>query len=125
MAKKDGRKKKDTPEVPAAPETAALNGHALHETAVPPPGPVAPPPGETAPALPPGPSGSAWSAWSADDLAGAALMPLRAARAALPASRTPVVLGVVALGLLGVVDWPAALGLGLGWEALRRWGPED
>lgn len=61
---------------------------------------------------------------TSDDVAEVLLVPLRVARRVLPTQRTTVALGVGALALLGALDWPAAVGLGLGWEALRRWGPD-
>lgn len=42
-------------------------------------------------------------------------------RQILPTGRTPVYLGAAALMLVGLVDPPAALGMGLAYEALRRW----
>ncbi len=63
--------------------------------------------------------------FSADDVAEALLVPLRIARRVLPERRTPVVLGVAALTLVGIVDLPVAVGIGLGWEVLRRWTPPE
>ena len=62
---------------------------------------------------------------SSDELADALLVPLRIARRVLPDRRMPVLLGIGALGLVGVLDLPVAIGVGLGWEALRRWAPAD
>lgn len=42
-------------------------------------------------------------------------------RDVLPTRRLPLVLGVGALLVVGVIDPPAALGAGLAYEALRRW----
>ncbi|WP_018333369.1 hypothetical protein [Actinomycetospora chiangmaiensis] len=47
---------------------------------------------------------------------------LRTVRDLLP-SRLPVFLGTTALLVAGVIDAPAALGVGLAFEALRRWEP--
>jgi len=142
VAKKDGKKKKDT-ETPVSAETVVLNGHEVDEmpdvsaivgAAIDPgppdepassPSPLLPPPGPSRPpSAAPATRASASPGWSTDDLSDAVLVPLQVARSVLPSSRTPVVLGVAALGLLGLLDWPAALGIGLGWEALRRWGPD-
>ena len=48
---------------------------------------------------------------------------VRAARSVLPAGRLPVVLAAAALLVTGLVEPPVALGLGLAYEALRRWEP--
>lgn len=39
----------------------------------------------------------------------------------LPTSPVPVILGAGALAVAGVVDWPVAGAIGLGYLALRRW----
>jgi len=39
----------------------------------------------------------------------------------LPASPTPVALATGALALAGLVEWPVAAALGLGYLALRGW----
>lgn len=59
-----------------------------------------------------------------DGVADVLRAPLRVADRVLPAGRTPMVLGVAALTLVGVLDWPAAVAIGLGYEALRRWAPD-
>lgn len=59
-----------------------------------------------------------------DGLAEVLRAPLRVADRVLPGGRTPMVLGVAALTLVGVLDWPAAVAAGLGYEALRRWAPD-
>ncbi|HEY2191561.1 MAG TPA: hypothetical protein VGH76_04545 [Actinomycetospora sp.] len=60
-----------------------------------------------------------------DGLTGVLRAPAQIAGRVLPARRAPVVLGVAALTLIGVLDWPAAIAAGLGYEALRRWAPSD
>ena len=52
--------------------------------------------------------------------------------AAVPAARVrqvadarggiPVYVGAGGMAALGVLEWPAALGVGVGYAALRRWG---
>ena len=49
--------------------------------------------------------------------------PIEAVRGVLPDSPVPVALGVGALAIGGVIDWPVAGALGLGYLALRRWHP--
>ncbi len=44
-------------------------------------------------------------------------------RGLLPASRLPLFLASTALVVTGVLDPPVALGIGLAFEALRRWEP--
>jgi hypothetical protein len=51
--------------------------------------------------------------------------PLDAVRGVLPDSPVPVALGVGALAIGGVIEWPVAGALGLGYMALRRWRPAD
>jgi hypothetical protein len=60
---------------------------------------------------------------AADQVAGAMLLPLAVARRVLPRQELPVYLGVGALAVVGVIEWPVAVGAGLGYAALRRWGP--
>lgn len=60
-----------------------------------------------------------------DGLTGVLRAPVQIVGRVLPARRAPVVLGVAALTLIGVLDWPAAIATGLGYEALRRWAPSD
>ena len=51
-----------------------------------------------------------------DQLAGVLTAPVTLAQRLLPASPTPV-----ALALAGLVEWPVAAALGLGYLALRGW----
>ena len=60
---------------------------------------------------------------TADQLADALTSPLSMAQRVLPDSPVPLVLGAGALALVGVIDWPAAAAVGLGYFALRRWHP--
>lgn len=50
-------------------------------------------------------------------------LPLVMAQQMLPKRELPVYLGVGALATIGALDWPAAVAVGLGYAALRRWGP--
>ena len=53
----------------------------------------------------------------------AALLPVAAARHVLPnKGGLPVYLGLGALGVADVVEWPVAVGIGLGYAVLRRGG---
>lgn len=60
-----------------------------------------------------------WPERVADTLAGS----VQAVRDGLPSSRLPVYLGGAALLVTGLIDPPVALGVGLAYEALRRWEP--
>lgn len=54
---------------------------------------------------------------------GAVAVPMAAARRALPAERgLPLYAGLGALAVAGALEWPVALGLGIGYAALRRGG---
>ncbi|MFD1657191.1 hypothetical protein ACFSL4_02820 [Streptomyces caeni] len=54
---------------------------------------------------------------------GAVSVPMAAARRALPAERgLPLYAGLGALAVAGALEWPVALGLGIGYAALRRGG---
>ncbi|MGI5341412.1 hypothetical protein ACQEVS_30415 [Streptomyces sp. CA-181903] len=62
-----------------------------------------------------------------DTLAGAAVeavkLPITAAQRILPAKGgLPLYLGVGALGVAGVLDWPVAAGIGIGYAVLRKGG---
>lgn len=59
-----------------------------------------------------------------DEITRALLLPVHVAQRVMPARRAPVYLGAAALAVLGIVEWPIALGAGLAWEALSRWGPD-
>ena len=58
-----------------------------------------------------------------DQLAGVLTAPVTLAQRLLPPSPTPVALatGALALALAGLVEWPVAAALGLGYLALRGW----
>ncbi len=56
-----------------------------------------------------------------DQLAGVLTTPVTLAQRLLPASPTPVALATGALALAGLVEWPVAAALGLGYLALRGW----
>jgi hypothetical protein len=62
-----------------------------------------------------------------DRVAGAAgsvaMMPVAVARKVLPAKGgLPLYLGLGALGIAGVLEWPVALGVGIGYAVLRHGG---
>lgn len=50
-----------------------------------------------------------------------AAMPFTLARQLLPDNPLPVALGAGALAVAGVIEWPVAAAVGLGYAALRRW----
>lgn len=56
-----------------------------------------------------------------DRLAGVLTVPVAVAQRVLPRSPVPVALGAGALLLAGIVEWPVAGALGLGYLALRGW----
>ncbi len=56
-----------------------------------------------------------------DQLAGVLTAPVTLAQRLLPASPTPVALATGALALAGLVEWPVAAALSLGYLALRGW----
>ncbi|MET9430558.1 MULTISPECIES: hypothetical protein [unclassified Streptomyces] len=59
----------------------------------------------------------------ASGAANAAMLPLAVARQVLPAKRgLPVYLGLGVLGVADVIEWPVAIGLGVGYAFLRRTG---
>lgn len=54
----------------------------------------------------------------------AALLPVAVAREVLPAKGgLPLYLGLGALGATEVLEWPVAVGIGVGYAVLRRTGP--
>jgi hypothetical protein len=57
--------------------------------------------------------------------AGSVVMaPVAVARKVLPAKGgLPLYLGLGALGVAGVLEWPVVLGVGIGYAVLRRGGP--
>jgi hypothetical protein len=59
----------------------------------------------------------------ADAVGGVAASSVQVVRGVLPSSRLPVYLAGTALLVAGLVDPPVALGVGLAYEALRRWEP--
>lgn len=65
----------------------------------------------------PGPTGSD----GPERVAGVLALPVTVAQRLLPDNAVPVVLGAGALVVAGVVEWPAAVAIGLGYLALRRW----
>ncbi|MFE1929631.1 hypothetical protein ACFW95_04520 [Streptomyces sp. NPDC059474] len=53
--------------------------------------------------------------------ANVATMPIRTARRILPAKGgLPLYLGLGAMGLAGVLEWPIAVGVGVGYAVLRN-----
>jgi hypothetical protein len=58
-----------------------------------------------------------------EQLTDALTTPLVVAQRVLPDSPVPVVLGAGALALIGLIEWPVAAAIGLGYAALRRWHP--
>jgi hypothetical protein len=59
---------------------------------------------------------------AADRVGDAVLFPVAVARRVLPEHDLPVYLGVGALAIAGVIDWPIAAAAGLGYAAVKRWG---
>ncbi|MEV6425786.1 hypothetical protein [Streptomyces sp. NPDC051662] len=62
-----------------------------------------------------------------DDAVKAAMVPVAVAREVLPAKGgLPLYLGLGAMGVVGVLEWPVAVGIGVGYAVLRgRNGPLD
>ncbi|MER7111132.1 hypothetical protein [Streptomyces sp. NPDC000229] len=59
----------------------------------------------------------------ANGAANAAMLPVAAARQVLPAKGgLPLYLGLGALGVADVIEWPVAIGIGVGYAVLRRGG---
>lgn len=53
-----------------------------------------------------------------------AMTPVAVARRVLPAKGgLPLYLGLGALGVAGLLEWPVAVGVGIGYAVLRRGGP--
>lgn len=79
----------------------------------------------TTPAEPPRPAES--TKHGGPDLleqaAAAVVLPFTLARQLLPDNPVPVALGAGALAAVGVIEWPVAAAVGLGYLALRRWTP--
>ncbi|HEY9472338.1 MAG TPA: hypothetical protein VIS06_00665 [Mycobacteriales bacterium] len=59
---------------------------------------------------------------TADRISEAIRFPITVARRILPDRELPVYLGMGALAVAGVIDWPVAAAAGLGYAAFRRWG---
>ena len=57
----------------------------------------------------------------ADQIAGAVLLPVEVARRVLPEHGAPVYLGIGALVIVDLIDWPVAVASGLGYFLLKRW----
>lgn len=51
----------------------------------------------------------------------AVIAPFTVARQLLPDNPVPVALAAGALATAGVIEWPVAVAVGLGYAALRRW----
>ncbi len=73
-----------------------------------------PPRPASSPVQPPHPS-------TTDRAVAALRVPLAVSQRVLPTSPLPVALGTGALLVAGLVEWPAAAALGLGYLALRSW----
>ncbi len=69
----------------------------------------------------PNPAGTTGSTPALDQLATILNAPVTLAQRVLPNSPVPVALGASALLLAGIVEWPVAGALGLGYLALRNW----
>jgi hypothetical protein len=57
----------------------------------------------------------------AETIAGVVALPLDVARKVFPQRGLPVYLGIVALTITNVIEWPVAVAAGLGYVALREW----
>ncbi len=78
--------------------------------------------GTGTPSHSPNPGGPGPAAQSrTDQVASVLVTPVALAQRVLPANPLPVALGTGALLLAGVVEWPVAGALGLGYLALRSW----
>lgn len=55
------------------------------------------------------------------EVATALTLPFTLARQLLPHNAAPVALGAAALAAAGLIEWPVAAAVGLGYLALRRW----
>jgi hypothetical protein len=67
------------------------------------------------------PAGTDLPAGTLDQFVSVLTAPVALAQRVLPNSPLPVALGAGALLLAGVVEWPVAGALGLGYLALRGW----
>ncbi|MEU5853177.1 hypothetical protein [Saccharopolyspora shandongensis] len=61
----------------------------------------------------------------AGQIATAILVPVDVARRVLPENGLPVYLGIGALALVDLIDWPVAVAAGLGYYVLKRWKPAE
>ncbi|WP_190814200.1 hypothetical protein [Saccharopolyspora pogona] len=61
----------------------------------------------------------------ADQIAAAVLLPVDVARRVLPENGLPVYLGIGALVLVDLIEWPVAVAAGLGYYVLKRWRPQS
>ena len=69
----------------------------------------------------PHPGTSTRSHSTSDQIASLLSAPVEMVQRVLPDSPVPVALGVAALAVAGVVEWPVVLAAGLGYVALRQW----
>jgi biotin transporter BioY len=70
---------------------------------------------------PPGSTAMGNTTTRAEQLAAVLTTPLAVAQRVIPTSPVPVALGTGALVLAGIVEWPIAGAVGLGYLALRTW----
>ncbi|WP_190814975.1 hypothetical protein [Saccharopolyspora pogona] len=61
----------------------------------------------------------------AEQIAAAILIPVDVARRVLPENGLPIYLGIGALALVDLIDWPVAVAAGLGYYVLKRWKPTE
>ncbi|MEV0056341.1 hypothetical protein AB0H34_38385 [Saccharopolyspora shandongensis] len=59
----------------------------------------------------------------ADQIASIVLLPVDVARRVLPENGLPVYLGLGAMAVVDLLDWPVAVAAGLGYFVLTRWRP--
>lgn len=59
------------------------------------------------------------------EVATALALPFTLARQLLPDNPAPVALSAAALAAAGLIEWPVAAAVGLGYLALRRWHTAD
>lgn len=114
-ADKHSKTTKSTARSGAAKDTAARSGVRAKAGA------------QTRPAAAPRPSGYTVTI-PVDQMVGAATTvvkaPLVAARQIAPVAKgLPVYLGLGGLAAIGVMEWPVAAAAGVGFAAMRRWGP--
>jgi hypothetical protein len=73
----------------------------------------------------PHPGTSAGGRSTTDQIASVLAAPVTVAQRVLPDSPVPVALGLAALAVVGVVDLPVAVAVGLGYVALRQWNRSE